>query len=479
MDFRPVLYVVGILLSFLSISMILPMLVDLQAGNPDWEVFLLCIAATIFFGVSLILSNAHHDLSINTRQAFMITVLSWIAMAAFGALPLYYSVLNLSFTDAFFESMSGITTTGATVISGLDNAPPGILLWRGIIQMFGGLGFIVMGMSLLPLLKVGGMRLFTMESSESEKALPRAAQLAGSISIVYFTLIALCLLCFMLTGMSLFDAAVHAMATLATGGFSNYDASFSHFTNPMTHVVAIIFMILGGMPFVLFIKAAKGDTKPLFRDSQVHWFIGILLFCSLSITGYLMLVEHRSFDIFLKALFNITSIATSTGFANDDYQQWGYYPACIFFFITFIGACSGSTSGGIKIFRIQVLTATVKIQIKKLLYPNGVFIPEYNGKPIPPDVPVSVMSFFFIYIVIFAVASLALCVCGLDILTSASAVVTSMSNVGPGLGPIVGPAGNFAPLPDAAKWILSLCMLLGRLEIYTMLVMISPHFWRT
>lgn len=479
MDFRPVLYVIGLLLTILAAGMVFPMLVDLQTNSPDWKVFLSCIVITAFFGGSLILSNAGQELNINIYQGFLLTFFSWLAIALFGALPFYLSGLKMSFTDSFFESMSGITTTGSTVITNLESVPKGIIFWRAMLQWLGGIGFIVMAMSILPLLKVGGMRLFRIESSESEKALPRAAQLSSSISFIYISLTVLCTLCYMIANMSLFDAGIHAMTTLSTGGFSSYDSSFAYFNSPFAEMICTIFMICGGLPFVLFIKAMQGNIKPLIRDTQVQWFLAVVLFSTVALSLYLT----WSNDMYLleaveHSLFNVVSIITTTGFVSNDYALWGGFAFSMFFFLTFVGACAGSTSGGIKIFRSQVLFAVTRIQLKKLLHPNGVFIPHYNNKPIPDDVPISVMSFFFMYTVIFGIGVTMLSYIGLDFLTAFSGAATAISNVGPGLGDIIGPTGTFAPLPDSAKWILSFLMLIGRLEIFPILVMLTPYFWR-
>ena len=482
MDFRPILHVIGVLLSILAASMMLPMLIDLYDHSDDWKVFGFCIVITAFFGGALLLSNSGQGSNLSIRQAFMLTVLSWISICAFGALPFRLSELEMSYTDAFFEAMSGITTTGATVIVGLENAPRGILLWRGILNFLGGLGFIVMAMSVLPILKVGGMRLFRTESSEREKALPRAAHFASSIAFIYIGLAMICALCFMLSGLGLMDSLVHAMAAIATGGFSNYDSSFGAegpISGPLSKITAIVFMLIGGMPFILYIKAFRGNATPLLRDTQVRWFITVVLTSALALTAYLVIERNIGFlDALLRALFNVTSIITSTGFVSEDYSLWGSFAVSLFFFLAFIGGCSGSTSGGIKIFRFQVLFAVMNVQIKRLLHPHGVFIPHYNGRPIPKDVPLSVMGFFFVYILTFSVGAIGVSLTGQDFLTSVSAVIACLSNVGPGLGSIVGPAGTFAPLSDVAKWILSACMLIGRLELFTILVMLSPHFWR-
>lgn len=479
MDFRPILYINGILLSVLSLSMILPMMADLYFGYDDWKVFFTCIIITAFFGGALILSNTGHNFNITTRQAFLLTNTTWLILPTFGALPFWFSSLNMSITDSFFEAMSGITTTGSTVITGLDYAPAGILLWRAILQWLGGIGIIIMAMSILPFLKVGGMQIFKTELSESEKALPRTAQLASSIAVIYVGLTIICALCYMFTGLEIFDAVAHAMTTISTGGFSTFDASFTHFETISTSIVCIIFMILGGIPFVLYLKAVRGNLRPLFKDSQVRWFLSIIAIATIVTISYLTIQQDIPLPkALLLSLFNVVSLMTGTGFSNGDFNSWGGFAVSMFFFLMVVGGCAGSTSCGIKIFRFQVLHAVTKIQISKLLYPNGVFIPHYNGKPMPKDVPSSVMGFFFVYALGFSFLAIALSYTGLDFITSMSGAVTSISNVGPGLGPIIGPAGNFQTLPDSAKWILSLGMFLGRLELFAVLVMFSPHFWK-
>lgn len=481
MDLRPILYVVGILLSTLAISMALPMLVDLYLGYADWKVFFMCILATAFFGGALVLSNASREpFTLTIRQAFLLTTVSWIALATFAALPLWLSHMQLSFTDSFFEAMSGITTTGSTVITDINNAPPGILLWRAILQWLGGIGVIVMALAVLPFLKVGGMQLFRTESSEkSEKALPRAAKLASSIGYIYAALTLACAILYHFAGLPLFDAFAHAMTTIATGGFSTYDASFSAFDAPWIEINATVFMLLGGLPFVLYLKAVRGDPGALLRDTQVRWFLSIV---SASITILVVyLVTYSEFTLgesLRRASFSVASIITGTGYVSHDYGNWGGFAIGLLFFLMVVGGCAGSTSCGIKIFRFQVLYAVTDVQFKKLLHPHGVFIPYYGGRPLPEGVPSSVMSFFFLYALCFAVLAIALSFVGLDFLTAMSGAASAISNVGPGLGEIIGPMGTFAPLPDSAKWLLSAGMLLGRLELFTVLVMLSPNFWR-
>ncbi len=479
MDIRPVLYIIGLFLCIISFSMVLPLLADIYWHNADWKAFFLSIIITSFFGGSLVLSNSGQPFNMNTKQAIVLIFLTWLSLAAFSSLPFTLSKLDMSFTDAFFESVSGITTTGSTVIIGLDTAPPGILLWRAILQWLGGIGIIIMAMSIMPFLKVGGMQIFQAELSENEKAIPRTAQLASSIGSIYLALTILCALAYMASGLEIFDALAHAFTTISTGGFSTYDASIGHFKSNSTELVAITFMLLGGLPFVLYLKAIRGNLKPLLKDSQVHTFLGIVALVSTVIIINLTLFQDAPFSTtVIEVIFNVVSLITGTGFASADYGQWGTLPVALLFFIMAVGGCAGSTSCGIKIFRFQVFYAVTMVQIKKLIHPNGTYNATYNGKPIPEDVPISVMSFLFLFALSFAIVAMALSFVGLDFMTAMSGALTSIANVGPGLGDIIGPAGNFAPLPDSAKWILSTSMLLGRLEILTVLVMLHPNFWK-
>lgn len=479
MDFRPVLYILGILLSILSLSMVLPMLIDIYWGSDDWRVFFLCIVITSFFGGSLILSNAGLDFDMTLRQAFMMTFLSWVVLPIFASLPFTLSGMNLSFTDSFFEAVSGLTTTGSTVITGLDTAPPGILLWRAILQWLGGIGIIIMAMSILPFLSVGGMQIFRTELSEDEKALPRTAQLASSIGIIYIFLTIICALAFLMAGMGKFDALAHAMTTIATGGFSTYDASIAHFESDTIDLIATFFMILAGIPFVLYLKATRGNLRPLFIDTQVKLFITILVLAIAATTTYLVMTsQFVTWDAFVKSSFNIVSLMTGTGYTTAQYDAWGGFVIALLFFLMAMGACAGSTSCGIKLFRFQIFFAVARVQLKKLLHPNAAYVAHYNGKPIPDDVPLSVMSFLFLYALCFIALALSLSAIGLDLMTALSGALTAISNVGPGMGEIIGPTGNFTPLPDSAKWVLSVGMLLGRLEILAAFVIFHPAFWR-
>lgn len=479
-DFRPIFLVVGILLATLGCSMMLPALYDLTLGNKDWIVFAAAACVTLFFGISLAFANRSQNRDLTIKQAFLLTTASWIALTAFAALPFYWSELNLSYTDAFFEAMSGITTTGATVLTNLDHTQPGILLWRALLQWLGGIGIIVMAIAVLPMLQVGGMQLFRMESSDtSEKILPRATQIAGSISLLYLTLTCTCAIGYYFAGMRLFDAVAHSMTTIATGGFSTRDASIGDYDNSLIEIVGIIFMILGSLPFVLLISALRGRASTLFGDSQVRWFLTIVLICiTLAWIAQLGINEVQHSTAWRNAAFNVVSIITGTGYATTDYGIWSNFSATLFFCIMFIGGCAGSTSCGIKIFRFQVIFQSIKMRVLHFIQPNGVFIPRYNGHALAENVSRAVMSFLFLFLLSFAALSALLGVLGLDTVTALSAAASALNNVGPGLGPEVGPNGTFAKLPDLAKWLLSFGMLLGRLELFTVLVLFTPAFWR-
>lgn len=480
MDFRPIVLVSGTLLASLSVVMCIPAVVDFIAGNPDWEVFAICASLTLFVGVGMALTSRVDSSKLNIRQAFVMTTLSWIGLALFAALPFHFTSVNLSYTDSLFEAMSGLTTTGSTVMTDLDHSPTGILLWRALLQWLGGIGIIVMAISVLPMLKVGGMQLFRMESSDqSDKALPRAAQIATAIAIIYLVLTIIWVTAYWIAGMNGFDAIAHAMTTIATGGFSTSDGSIGHFNSAAIDIIATLGMLIGALPFMLFLKTLQGDMDALFTDSQVQWFLTTVAALVLLTASWLWLSNHlHPLTALRLAAFHIVSIITGTGYATDNYSAWGSFANPLFFVIMFIGGCAGSTTCGIKIFRFQILYASARTQIHHLLQPSGVFIPYYNRRPISDEVIVSVLSFFFMWFLSFTVLALALGMLGLDFLTALSCAATSIANVGPALGSIAGPSSTFHELPDAAKWLMTGGMLLGRLELFTVIVLFSRTFWR-
>ncbi|GIX16404.1 MAG: Trk system potassium uptake protein [Rhodothalassiaceae bacterium] len=478
---RPVMFICGWLLLVLAGAMIFPALVDLGARNPDWAVFVLAAAVTAFIGGAMVLATRTSRMPpLTRRQGFLLTTLAWLLLSLAGSFPLLFYGGGLGFADAFFETVSGLTTTGSTVMTGLESLPPGILIWRALLQWVGGVGIVVMAMIMLPFLGVGGMQLFQTESSErSERVTPRARELVSHIVAIYFALTFACFLTYRLLGMSAFDAVVHAMTTLSTGGYSTHDASFGWFGSPALEWAAVVFMLSGGIPFVAYIRAVNGQWRAFFGDVQVRAFIAFLALASLVVAIWLMALGTAGFEPALrKAAFHVVSIVTTTGYATEDYSLWHAFAVGMFFALTFIGGCTGSTAGGIKIYRHQILWLTVKSYARRLARPHRVERVTYGGRPVDREVEASVLAFLAVYVGAFSVAAVLLTMLGLDLVTALSAAATALGNVGPGLGDIVGPAGNFRDLPDLAKWILSGTMLLGRLELFTLLVLLDPGFWR-
>ncbi len=478
---RPVFYIIGMLLSVLAATMVLPAVVDWADGDSDWRAFVLSATCTLFAGIGLTLAcQPSGPIELSVRQTFVLTAAAWVMTCAFGALPFVLGKADLSYPAAYFEAMSGLTTTGSTVMVGLERATRGILLWRSLLVMLGGVGIIVMAVAILPFLRIGGMQLFRTESSDrSDKLLPRVSQMAGAIVAVYFMLVLACLCLLWAAGMSFFDALCHSLDTIATGGFSNYDNSIGFFRNPAIEVIITIFMMLGGTTLFLFIRFARGDFRPLRQDSQLHWYFGIFLGFTATITLWQVAINDADPVSALRATaFSVASILTTTGFTTEDYTLWGAYPIACFFFLTFVGGMTGSTSGGIKIFRLQVFYSVAKVQIDRLMQPRRVILPIFNGRAVAEPIVFSVLAFLTLYGMSFGLISLGLAMFGLDLVTSLSGAATALGNVGPGLGETIGPAGNFSTIPEGALWILSLGMLLGRLELLTVFVLFTPAFWR-
>ena len=479
-NFRPILLVNGILLCIVALTMLLPAMVDYRVDNPDWQVFFVSAVATGFIGCALYLTNRGYRDTLNLRQTFLFTVASYFVLALFCSLPLYLADLNMSFVDAIFEATSGITATGASVMSGLDFAPPGILLWRSLLNAMGGIGIVVLALAILPMLRIGGMQLFRTESSDKmEKVLPRTTQLAAVISSVFCSLFFVCAFLYWMAGMSGFDAICHALTTIATGGFSTHDKSIAYFDSVLIEMIAVVFMISGALPLMLYYRAFRGEFSALWHDTQVRAFFGTVACVSLLLIIWLTFTGQMEWFTALRyVVFNVIAVITTTGYASADYAGWGSFATNIFFMLIVVGGCTGSTSGGIKIFRFQVLYETAKVQVMRLLQPHGVFKARFNHKPVSESASASVMSFFLLFAFCFMVISLWLSFYGIDFLTSMSAAAQALANVGPGLGKIIGPTGNYQPLPDGAKWLLSFVMIMGRLELFTVVVLFAPGFWR-
>ena len=477
---KTVFFLIGVLLIVLGGSMLAPyaLQVTLNEGSHS---FISASFITIFIGVLFILANLEKEFKLNLRQTFLFSSLAWIMVAAFGSLPFLLSSQDFSFSEAFFESMSGITTTGATIISDLDNSPKSILLWRAIMQWLGGIGIVVMAITILPLLKVGGMQLFKMEGPDStEKILPRTIEVAAIIISTYIVLTFLCGFFYWVFGMSIFDSVSHAMTTIATGGFSTHNESIGFFKNPNIEIVASIFIILGSIPFISYLKFAQGNKMVFFQDVQIKGLIYLLTISIIIMFLYLLFIKYESslFDKIRISSFNVISILSGTGYVTDDFSLWGKFSLIFFLLLMFIGGCAGSTACGIKIFRLQMLLIFLKNQIKKLISPNSVIITKYNNQKISDNFINSVIIFIFTFLFIFLIIAMLLSISGLDFITSISGAASSISNVGPGLGDIIGPNGNYKDIPDISKWILSAGMLLGRLELFAVLVLFFPSFWR-
>ena len=478
-NYKTVFFTLGILQIILGISMLIPILTQIIYSELDSS-FIGAAIISIIFGILFFLSNLNHDKKLNLQQAFLLTALSWLTIAIFGSLPFIFSNLELSITDSFFESMSGITTTGSTIISNLQEAPKSILLWRAMLQWLGGIGIIVMAITLMPIMNVGGMQLFKISSNDSsEKLLPKSKEVALRLIYVYLTLTTFCALTYRIFGMSIFDSITHSMTTIATGGFSNYNESIGHFNSLSIEISSMIFIILGSLPFIAYIKFLNGDKKIFFLDTQIKSFIKIIIFSVILLSLYMLFYTSNFSFINLRPIFfNVISILTGTGYVTGEFDVWGSFPLVFFLMLMFIGGCAGSTTCGIKIFRIQILYVFVVNQLKKIIYPKGIFLIKYDKNTIDDKFMASIISFIFLYLVIFFLLTALLTLSGLDFVTSISGAATSISNVGPGLGSTIGPSGNFANLPEFSKWILSFGMILGRLELFAILVLFLPSFWK-
>ena len=477
---KTVFFIIGILLIILGTFMLVPYAMQILYQENSHS-FLASSFITIFIGTLLILANLDKNYQLNLQQTFLFSTLTWVSIAVFGSIPFVLSSLNLSFSEAFFESMSGITTTGSTVIENLEDCPKSILLWRAIMQWLGGIGIIMMAITILPLLKVGGMQLFKMESSDStEKIFPRAIEAAYLIILIYLILTFACSIFYWFFGMGIFDSVAHSMTTIATGGFSTHNESIGYFKNPNIEIVATIFIILGSIPFISYLKFVKGNKKVFFQDVQIKGLIYLLVFSILIIFLYLFFGNHQGtfLDKIRISSFNVVSILSGTGYVTDDFGLWGKFALIFFLFLMFVGGCAGSTTCGIKIFRLQMLVLFFSNQIKKLIYPSSVFVVKYNNQKISDSFINSVIIFIFAYLFLFMFLSMLLSITGLDFLSAISGAATAISNVGPGLGGTIGPNGNFKEVSDISKWLLSFGMLLGRLELFAVLVLFIPSFWK-
>jgi len=477
---RVVLFAIGILMVLLGVLLVIPAIVDAYSHDGDWHAFAFSSLSALFFGGLLMLTFNGHEFRMERREGYFLTLGSWMSMSLVGALPFWMSDLNISFTDAVFESVSGLTTTGSTVLSGLDSMPPGILLWRGLLQWVGGIGIIVMAVTLFPFLRIGGMQLYRMETSDQyDKFMPRIADVCLRITVVYVVLTLICGILYWAFGMTGFEAVIHAMTTLSTGGYSTSDQSIGHFAQPSIQWVAVVFMLAGSLPFSLYIRYLhQFDAKTFSQDSQTFGFLSYTaIFIAVTVL-FLSLHTNGAFsDNVRLAAFNVVSVISTTGYASADYLTWGAGAATLFFFLSMLGGCAGSTAGGLKAFRLLAMVKGSFRQGLTLSYPNGIFAVRLGNKKVNDDALDGVYLFFFIMMSAIGLITIALALTGLDFTTSISAAVTAVANVGPGLGTVIGPTGNFEPLSNTAKWVIDVGMIAGRLEFLAIMILFLPDFW--
>lgn len=477
---RPALYISCFFGLVLSLVMVIPALVDASDGQATWSVFAISAASVFCISVLGIVSLRQPMPAFTPRFGFLLTTVLWLSSSVVGAVPFWLSPLGMTPAGAYFEAMSGLTTTGATVLSELDLTPRSFLLWRAMLQWLGGIGIIAVGLFLFPFLRIGGMQMFRTESSDkSDKAMPRVVSVTRALCAIYVLITIACALTYAALGMSFFDAVCHAMTTLSTGGFANHDRSFGFFQSSAILWAAVFFMCVGALPFVLYVEILIRGRLTLWRDWQVRTFIVSVIIMSLALATWLETTRNiEYFNALTQAAFNVVSVVTTTGYASDDYAVWGPFAYGVFFILTFIGGCSGSTTGGIKVYRFIIAFQALRRAFTKLVYPNAVQPLRFGDKVIEQDVLDSVVIYFVAFFLLYAFSILALSLAGQDFVTALTGSITALTNVGPGLGETIGPAGNFAPLGEFELWLLSFIMLLGRLEIMTVLILFTPVFWR-
>lgn len=480
LDLRPIGYVTGLLVAVLGAFMLFPLALDAARGDPNWQSFFATGVLTTGTGglVALACRNGVGP-GLSMQQTFLLTTGVWVVLPLFGALPFMFGMPEASFTDAFFEAMSGMTTTGTTVFTGLDGMPQGMLMWRAILQWLGGLGIVIVAMVFLPVMKVGGMQFFRSEGFDTlGKILPRALDIASALLRFYLLLTVICALAYVLVGMSGFDAVAHALTTVSTGGFSTYDASFGTFSG-LAEYVAAVFMVIASLPFVRFVQLMSGSALPLWRDSQARAYLRWIVYAVAMIVAWLVLAQRQPFEPALReALFNAVSLFSGTGFGSVDVTAWGAFPFVVLFTVGLIGGCTSSTACSVKVFRYQVLLAAIKAQLRRIHAPSGVFPVRYDGRTLGEDVISAVMVFFTLFFITFALLTLALALSGLQTRTAITAAWTAIANIGPAFGPEVGPTGAVDGFPVSAKWLMIAGMLVGRLELISVYVLFTVRFWR-
>ena len=480
LNLRPVFHLIGLLGLTLGLLMLIPAAVDWQAGQDNWQAFVRASFVVCLIGgaAAMATRQALAD-GLGRRQSFLLTASVWAVLPALGALPFMIGAPHASPTHALFEALSGMTTTGTTVFTGLDDLPPGVLLWRSMLQWLGGLGIIIVALVFLPVLRVGGMQHFQAEAFDTMgKVMPRVYDISAGLLQVYIGLTLAAIMSYMAFGMSGFDAINHAMTTIATGGFSTSDLSFAKFAGPLEYV-AVVFMILAGLPFIRFIQLLGGSWTPLLRDVQVRAFLRWSAYAVLAIIAYRLATSAAPpFDVVRGTLFNVVTLFTGTGYGSEAVDEWGDFPLLVVILMGFIGACTASTGCSLKVFRYLVLFEAIRAQMQRLRRPHEVVALKLGGKRLESDVISSVIVMFTVFVASFMVLTVLLSLTGLELRTAITAAWTAICNVGPVFGPEVGATGAVNDFPEAAKWMMMLGMYLGRLEVLAVLVLLLPRFWR-
>lgn len=478
-DLRPVGYIVAVMIVVLGVLMLIPAAVDWVAESGNQRAFLTCAVVSVSFGLCLALATRNSlGQAISVRQAFLLTAAIWLVVPLVGSLPLMVGAPNARFVDAYFEAVSGITTTGSTVIVGLDKLPPGMNLWRGMLNWLGGLGIAFVAMIFLPVMRVGGMQFFRTEGFDTfGKIAPRATDIALSLLWVYAGLTVACALTYLAVGMTPLDAVVNAMASIATGGFSPTDMSFNKYQGAGEYAGAL-FMVLGSLPYIRYVQMITGSPVVMWRDRQARAYVKWLMITVLMVTAW-RLVEHGGEvePVFREALFNLTSIMSGTGFFSGSFGAWGSFSMVVAFALGVIGGCSSSSTGALTVFRVQVSLSAIMAQMRLIASPSQIIPVKYDGRTVDHETMNGIVMYVCAYILTIGVMSVAVTLVGVDTESALMAVWTSIGNIGYGFGPLVALTGTFVDFPDPAKVLLIVTMLMGRLALLSIFVIVMPRFW--
>ncbi len=479
-NLKPIALVCGTVICAVGFFLFIPLITEVIYKTETWQSYAVPILLYLIVGGSLVITNKNVDLKITLKEAFVMTVLSWLLMTFLCAVPFLYTKVDLGLVDALFESMSGVTTTGATILSNINALPKGILIWRSFLQWLGGIGIVVIALFILPFLRIGGMQLFHLEGDDPyDKSLPKISSVIKKIFTIYSILTIILIFLYYIFGMNFFDAITHSFTTISTGGFSSYDDSFANFDSDKILVIGIVFMILGSLPFLVLVQTSHKNLFAIFKDHQIRVFFIVLIIAITMIFFFAnSYIDGSYLSKIIAVSFNTISIISGTGYISENFENWGNYASVLFLILMFVGGCAGSTTGGLKVFRFQILFKYINLHLKKMLKPHSISASRFNGKIINETTYESVMSFFFLYILTFFISALLLSFSGLDFLSCISASASTISNVGPGLGSIIGPDGNYGILDNYSKLVLIITMFLGRLELLTIFILLIPSFWK-